>query len=117
MVDAFVDPGECFTLVSTRDGDHSFAHVASDGKYWRGGRENGIIEGPRVTLHHEDNDKGWSWNKHAGSSSHRFGRVIGDVDKENTYFLLKIINDSIIQGTKHGLDVEDYEIVDVVGKR
>lgn len=117
-VNAGVEPGECFTIVSTRGGDFSFAHVAGDGIYWRGGHENGIIAGPNVTLHHYDLDKQWDFNKYGGADIYRLGRVVGTSAnyKENTYFLLKIANDSIKEGTKHAFDVEDYEILDVVGK-
>lgn len=118
-IDSYVEAGECFTLVSTRGRSFGYGHVSfsSDkGWKWRGGHENGITEGPNVVLHHGDESKNWDWNKHGGADIYRLGRVIGDVAKENTYFLLKILNDSIKDGSKDAFDVEDYEIIDVVGK-
>lgn len=115
-VDSYVEPGNTFTLLSTRGQAYGWGHVSSNSSTWRGGSKNGIIDGPSVVLHHSDVTKQWDFNKHGGEDNYRFGRIVGTLYKENTFFLLKILNDSIKTGTKGALDLNDYEVIDVVGK-
>lgn len=115
-VDSYVEPGNTFTLASTRGQAYGWGHISNNSSVWRGGRENGIINGPSVVLHHSDVEKLWDFNKHGGEDIYRFGRCVGVLYKENTFFLLKITNDSIFDATKGALDPTAYEIIDVVGK-
>ena len=72
-----------------------------------------VLKGASGTL-------GWDWNKHAGWGGFMYGRIIYASGRSqahsNTFFLLKIINDSIKDGTKGVYDPADLEIIDVIGK-
>ena len=114
-VDAYVDPGSCFTIAVTSHAD-KWGMVDPRTGSWSSKYDNGVVDGPSVILHEVNEDSTWSYNKHGGFDGGKLGRVVGTFYKENTYFLLKIVNDSVKNGTKGAVDPADFEIVDVIGK-
>ena len=118
-VDSYVEAGGVFTVVATKGNGSTWGAVDAESGLWAVGAENGVVDGPNVVLHGNDDTRDWSWNKHAGNQSHLIGRTVWGGDgygTSNTLFLLKIVNDSIKDGTKMGSDAADYELVDVIGK-
>lgn len=116
-VDAYVEPGGVFTIATTKvSGGDPWGYVNKETGKWEDWGQNGISEGPNVTLHGGNGALGWEYNKYAGSPYDLIGRSSGNASKENTFFLLRIVNDSVKYGTKGAGDFNDYEIIDVVGK-
>ena len=115
-VDAFVEPGGVFTIASTRANGSTWGYVDVNTRLWASGSENGIIDGPNVILHGTSSTKGWEYNKYGGSPYDLIGRTTGTSYKSNTFFLLRILNDSVKDGTISAAKPLDYEIIDVVGK-
>lgn len=118
-VDAFMEPGGVFSMSCTRSGSSLGAADPETGLWYD--QDNTIGEGPNVILvAGPDNDRGWSWNKHAGNAIDMVGRIVysktAGTSNCNTFFLVKILNDSVKIGLKGGMDPNDYEIVDVFGK-
>lgn len=116
-VNAYVEPGEVFTIATTKvSGGDPWGYVNKETGKWEDWGQNGITEGPNVTLHGGSGTLGWEYNKYAGSPYDLIGRSSGDASKENTFFLLRILNDSVKSGIKGAGDPNDYELIDVVGK-
>lgn len=114
-VDAYVEPEGCFTIAVTSHADN-WGMVDPRTGTWTSQYANGVMEGPNVILHEVNEDSTWAYNKHGGLDVGKLGRVVGTFYKENTYFLLKILNDSVKAGSKGAIDPADFEIVDVIGK-
>ena len=120
-VDSYVEPGGVFTIGATgAKGSSSYGYYDPNTGQWQDWAQNGIIEGPNVILHGYSNSKGWSWNKHAAGAYGLLGRIIYSSGKWtsqcNTFWLLKIVNDSIKEGTKGISEVADFEVIDIIGK-
>ena len=116
-VDAWVEPGGTFTIATTKvSGGDPWGYVNKETSKWESWAENGIIEGPNVVLHGASSSLGWEYNKYGGNVYELIGRSSGNSYEENTFFLLRIKNDSIKDGTKGAGSPDDYEFVDVVGK-
>lgn len=119
-VDAYMEPGGVFSISANRADGFTFGKIDPVTGKWYESVENGIVEGPNMVFHGVDNTKGWDWNKHAGWGGGLFGRIIYASGKSNhqsnTFWLLKILNDSIKDGTKGVIDPADLEVIDIMGK-
>ena len=120
-VDSYVEAGGVFTIGATGAGGTSrYGYYDPNTGKWQTWAENGIIEGPNVILHGASGSLGWSWNKHGANAYGLMGRIIYSSGKYtaqcNTFWLLKILNDSIKDGTKGLNDAMDFEVIDVIGK-
>ena len=114
-VDALLEPGGCFTIAATSHANKWGMVDQRTGK-WSDKYANGVIEGPNVILHEVNADSTWAYNKYGGDDVGKLGRTLGTFYKENSYFLLKILNDSVKNGSKGAVDAIDFEVIDVIGK-
>ena len=114
-VDSYVEPKGVFTIATEVGGG---AFDTETGLFL--GEGNGIIDGPNVLLHGNSGSRDWSYNKHGGSAYGIVGRLIYSRGKTqnmcNTFWLLKILNDSVKDGTKGVSDAADFEVIDIIGK-
>ena len=115
-VDPLLEPGAVYTIAS-QDGTSGSFDLNTGGF---SGTGNGIIERPNVLLHSKNSTANWSYNKHGSNAYGMVGRTIyakgTSTNQCNTFWLLKIVNDSIKFGTKGVTDPTDFDIIDVVGK-